>query len=194
VIAIRKRNGSRVAQGDILRDVEFIEYCSEKKGIVEVSRIVFPHVVVLTQDCDLEQDYKFRWSREKTQTQDKWLLSVLVAPLYNYEHIITGEHLSGLGMKMEPVNRKKTAGTRLVRNETPRFHFLEFPPNVPLPPSVIDFKHYFSVNVRYLKSLKSKQHVCQIDRLYREDVSQRFASYLSRVGLPTLPNKTLQPT
>ena len=51
-------------------------------------------------------------------------------------------------------------------------------------PSVIDFKHYFSVNVKYLQKVKRKQFVCMVGDLYREDISQRFASFLSRIGLP----------
>lgn len=50
-IRIRKR--ARIFQGDIYKDVEFIEYAIEKSGVIEISKIVFPFVVVLTQDCDL---------------------------------------------------------------------------------------------------------------------------------------------
>ncbi len=91
VVKVKIGKDSRLSQGDIIRDVEHIEYVSEKSGNIEVSKIVFPLVVILTQDCDLAQDYKFRWSKTETKNEDKWLLSVLVAPLYNLEHIYTGE-------------------------------------------------------------------------------------------------------
>jgi hypothetical protein len=89
-----------------------------------------------------------------------------------------------LNMKMEPINRVKSPGQNLRNNETPRYHYLEFPETVPVPPSVIDFKHYFAVNVSHLKRLKAKNFVCQVSALYREDISQRFSSFLSRIGLP----------
>lgn len=181
---VRTKKSPRLAQGDILRDVEYIEYAVEQAGNIEISKIVFPLVIVLTQDCDLQQDHTFRWAKPAKNTQDKWLLSVLVAPLYNVEHIYEGNHMSELNMQMAPINRKKTPGTNLTQNETPRYHFLDFPETVPIPPSVIDFKHYFSVNVLQLKKWKSKNFVCQVSDLYREDVSQRFASFLARVGLP----------
>lgn len=181
---VRIQKKSRLGQGDILRDVECIEYAVEKSGDIEVSKIIFPLVVVLTQDCDLEQDYTFRWSKQTKSTQDKWLLSVLVAPLYNVEHIYSGEHLSELSMKMASINRSKSPGQNLRNNETPRYHYLDFPETIPIPPSVIDFKHYFSVNVSHLKKLKAKNFVCQVSDLFREDISQRFASFLARVGLP----------
>ena len=71
MVQIKKTKRSRVVQGDVYRDIEYIEYVAEKSGVVEVSKVVFPLVVVLTQDCDLEQDYRFRFSTESTSTQDK---------------------------------------------------------------------------------------------------------------------------
>ncbi len=183
-VKITSGKSSRISQGDVIANVEYIEYVHEKNGNIEISKIIFPLVVVLTQDCDLSQDYKFRWSKMDTKNQDKWLLSVLVAPLYNVEHVYTGEHLSEIGMTMSPVNRKKTQGQYLINNEIPRYHYLEFPNNVQISPSVIDFKHYFSVNIGYLKPHKRTNVVCKLSSLYREDVSHRFSSYLARIGLP----------
>jgi hypothetical protein len=162
-----------------------IEYVVEKSGTLAVSKIVFPLVVVITQDCDLQQDHLFHWSRTPKTTQDKWLLSALVAPLYNVEQVYQGVHLSDLGMKMEPINSKKSPGQYLRNNERPRFHFVSFPKFLPIANSVIDFKHYFSVNIKYLRKLRRTNFVCQLSPLYREDVLQRFSAYLSRIGLPT---------
>lgn len=185
MVRVKKTKISRVSQGDIIRGVEHIEYVAEKNGKIEISKIKFPLVVVLTQDCDLEQDYKFRWSRYNAKTDDKLLLSVLVAPIYNAEHVYTGEQLTELGLKMQEINRKKTPGKTLRNNETPRFHFLEFGDDIPIVPSIVDFKHYFSVNIVYLKKLKSTKFVCQLSELYREDICQRFSSFMARIGLPS---------
>lgn len=184
MVKIKTGKKSRVCQGDIVRDVEYIEYFSEKNGNIEVSKIIFPLSIILTQDCDLSQDYKFRWSKKNTPNEDKWLMSVIVAPIYNLEHVFSGEHLSELDMTMAQISRNKTPGKNLKNNETPRYHYLEFPKRLSLPPSIIDFKHYYSVNVAYLKKHKIGNFVCQISDLYREDISHRFASYLSRIGLP----------
>lgn len=181
-IRIRKR--ARIFQGDIYKDVEFIEYAIEKSGVIEISKIVFPFVVVLTQDCDLNQDYTVRWAKNVGSNHDKKIISVIVAPLYNVEHVYKGEHLSELEMTMAEIMKGKTQGKTLRQNQTPRYHYLEFPANVPIVSSVIDFKHYFTVNVEYLKNHKKENFICQIVPLYREDVSQRFSSYLSRIGLP----------
>lgn len=179
-VQVNKRRKTRISQGDVFRDVECIEHVWEKNGIIEVSKIVFPLVLVLTQDCDLEQDSN---NRNRT-TQNTKLLSVLVAPLYNAEHVYTGEHLSELGLTMEKINKNRTPGTTLIQNERPRYHYLDFPADIPLVPSIADFKHYFSVHVSYLESRRKQNFVCRLSDLFREDVSQRFASYLARIGLP----------
>lgn len=177
------QSSPRVLQGDLFRDIEYIEYAEERSGSVEISKIVYPLVLVLTQDCDLEQDHTFRTDGTKSN-QDKYLLSVLVAPLYNAEHVYLGEHLSELGLKMAAMKKKGTEVGYLQNNQRPRYHYLEFPAGLPIADSVIDFKHYFSVSVRLLEACRSTQYVCSIDPLYRENVAQRFASFLARIGLP----------
>jgi hypothetical protein len=44
-VQIRKNRLRRIAQGDVFSDVECIEHVTERRGIVEVSKIVFPLVV-----------------------------------------------------------------------------------------------------------------------------------------------------
>ena len=157
----------------------------ERSGIIEVSKVVFPLAAVMTQDCDLEQDAKYK---AKGQTppadDDKRLLSVLMVPLYNAEHVFQGEHLTDLSMTMTKSTRRRTPGTSLMQNERPRYHYLEFPDEIPIVPQIADFKHYFSSHLSYLESLRRKQFVCRISDLFREDLSQRFAAYLARIGLP----------
>jgi hypothetical protein len=165
--------------------IALIEDVVEKDGVLRVSQIFFPLVMVLTQDCDLAEDFKSRYGRPKRPTQDKFLLSVLVAPLYNLTHVLKGEHLTGLEQQMTPFPSSKKATERklLKQNRTPRYHYIEFPPDVSIVPSVIDFKHYFSVSVQHLRK-KQESFACRVDQLYRERISQRFATFLARIGLP----------
>jgi len=185
MIKVELNSISRICQGDILKNVEMIEYAVEKEGNIEISKIIFPLVIVLTQDCDLNQDYKNR-NVETPSNHDKHLISVIVAPIYNVEHIYTGEHLSELGLQMQVISKKpdKTDNKFLKQNKNPRYHFLEFNKEIPIVESVIDFKHYFTVNVKYLDIHKKENFVCKVSELYREDISQRFSSFLSRIGLP----------
>src|SRR6266550_3576273 len=171
MIKATKAGDNRVRQGDVFRNIEFVEHATEADGIVVVSVVEFPLVVVLTQDCDLEQDFKYRWSGAEGKTQDKWLLSVLVVPLYNAEHVYDGSQLTLLDRKMVPFNRKSSHYQDLLNNQIPRYHFLKFPDDVPIVDSVLDFKHYFSVNVEILKALVPSNFVCSIEPLYREAIS-----------------------
>lgn len=187
MIRTQKRKTSRIKQGDILSDVEFIESVSEENGVLTVSKIKFPLVIVLSQDCDLTWDFDNR-NNKKKNNQDKYLFSVIVVPLYNYEHFINGEHLSELGLTMQKINPKptKTENKTLRNNENPRYHYLEFDSSIPIVYSVIDFKHYFTVNVQVLEKHKKSNFVCCVSTLFRERISQRFANYLARIGLPVL--------
>lgn len=177
----------RLCQGDIIRNIEYIEYVSLKEGIIVVSKINFPLIIVLTQDCDLEWDFNYR--RQEKQNNDKLLISILVAPIYNMEHFRGGEHLSDLKLRMEIHNKNSTAYKNIMQNERQRYHYVEFTQDISISPSVIDFKHFFTVNVEYLKKRKVNNYVCKVEALYRENISQRFANYLSRIGLPTLAEK-----
>lgn len=181
-VVVQRKRLTRISQGDVFSDVECIEHVSEKKGIVEVSKIVFPLVVVLTQDCDLEQDFNGRAKERQGNT----LLSVLVVPLYNAEHVFTGEHLSELKITGTLINKTKTEGKSLMQNERPRYHYIDFPANIPVVASIADFKHYFSVHTSYLEKVRAKSFVCRLDDLFREDLSQRFSAYLGRIGLPSV--------
>ena len=178
-----------INQCDIFQDVEFIEYVKEDESSIEVSKIVFPQVIILTQACDLQQDYnaRKRWNETKIGNQDKFLISVIVAPMYNFEDFRQGNHLGQLSLEMEPKGRRnRSICENIIKNENKRYHYLNFENDVELVESVIDFKHYFTVTVNYLNSIYEKKYVCSVDSLYRELISQRFSNFLARIGLPDL--------
>lgn len=179
----------RVCQGDLIRQVAHVESIEKAGDEVVVQQVVFPLVVVLTQDCDLQQDHDTRVPTEaQKKDDDKRLISVLVAPAYNLTHFIEGSHLSELGRQMWVIPKKKgglsTAGADITKNKNARYHCLRFDDDVEIVDSVVDFKHYFSVNVADLEQIKKANCAGNLAELYREDISQRFASFLGRIGLP----------
>jgi hypothetical protein len=147
----------------------------------------FPYALVLTQDCDLEQNRSCRAATPPPRTpseliaNDKHLVSVMVAPLYNFEHLAGGDHLSELKIETQKFNSKQKSD--LKTNQLARYHYFEFDSSAALPSSVVDFKHYFSVSLAWLES-NLGNCVCGVGPLYRESVSQRFSNYLSRIALP----------
>jgi len=81
----------RVCQGDIFKDIEYLEYADLINGQLEITKIPFPFVIVLTQDCDLESEFIAR----NSNNNDKGLVSVLLAPMYNAKQVYKGASLSG---------------------------------------------------------------------------------------------------
>jgi len=184
---VSKRRSKSIRQGDIYRDIECLEYINEEKGILEISKITYPYVIVLSQVCDLMSDYLNRKDVKKNPEKktDKYLISALVVPLFNADQFIRGEHLSELELRMRSdMDWDKTEGEKIKNNQLPRFHYMQFPKEVNIVDSILDFKHFFTINIGVLYKLKSKKFVCSVSRLFREEISDRFAFYLARIGLP----------
>lgn len=81
----------RVRQGDIFSNVPYYESYKELNGEFELTIYEFPYVIILTQDCDLEQNFKSEVKQviidgKTLNKNDKHLVSIIVVPLYNSEH------------------------------------------------------------------------------------------------------------
>ncbi len=184
---VSKKRSVCICQGDIYRDIECLEYIKEEKGVLEISKISYPYVMVLSQVCDLRSDYLNRKEVKKKpeKTQDKFLIFALVVPLFNADQFIRGEHLSEVDLTMRGgMDWESTEGNKIMNNQLPRFHYLEFPKDVNIVNSVMDFKHCFTVSIETLYRLRAKNFVCTVPPLFREDISDRFAFYTARIGLP----------
>lgn len=80
----------------------------------------------------------------------------------------------------------KTPWKKICQNETPRYHYLNRYEPFEIPDLVLDFKRYYTVSREYLYDIYNEVYLASLGGLYREDLSQRFANYLSRIGLPEL--------
>jgi hypothetical protein len=187
VTRVSKSRSKSIRQGDIYRNIECLEYIREEKGILEISKISYPYVMVLSQACDLRYDYQNRKDIEINpgKTQDKHLISALVVPLFNAGQFIRGEHLSELKLRMRSdMGWDSTEGKKVMNNQLPRFHYLKFPNEVNIVDSVLDFKHFFTISIEVLYRVRRKNFVCTVSPLFREEISDRFAFYVARIGLP----------
>lgn len=171
----------RLSQGDIFQDIEIIENVGVEKSIVTVQKISFPFVVCLNQECDLETDY---CNNDKVLC-DNNLLHIAIAPAFIFEQFLSGTHWGGIFSNNKPQKRKDTTIRKIIDNEIPRYHYLNFP-DKDTPDLIIDFKHFFSVykNVMYDQIDK---RFCSLDDLFKEKINQRFSYYISRIGLPVHP-------
>jgi hypothetical protein len=184
----------RICQGDIFEDFVY-KFTKIFDQTGEIIKTTFPYAVVLTQDCDLEWDYYKRSSSDNaraTLSDDKILQSILICPAYLAEQFKLGKHLEDLGLTMNTWGGELWKNIKSNQNE--RFHYFEEDVNNGMPDLVIDFKHYYTVPTEDIYSIASSKCKIVVGSLFREDVSRRFANYLSRIGLPAkqLPaNETL---
>lgn len=177
-------NDKQVHQGDIFKSVKYYDNFIECSGQFELSLLKFPYSIILTQECDLSNNLNERGGIDfntKPFKHDKFLVSLLCAPLYNAEHLFAGNHLSFLDITSESKNSDQRKYIK--SNREPRYHYLEFDDGIQLVPMVIDFKHYFTVSLNTLET-DLCQRICSLKPIFRESVTQRFSNFLSRIGLP----------
>ena len=172
----RKGDNKRICQGDILKDLDFIFGDPAIDTVKE--RISLPYAVVLSQDCDLQSDFN---CRVDSPNQDKYLISLLVCPAFILEDFAHGEHRSDWQM----AQYNSDLISRIKNNDTyKRYHFLQGEKDLSIPDLVIDFKHFFTLPRDFVYNQKSHNYVASLNELFREELSQRFSNYLSRIGLP----------
>jgi len=200
----------RVYQGDILRDLNIISW-DYIGGECQIKNIKLPYAVVMTQDCDLDRDYENRKEikeleseknknvepedksgkkkeKEEKEKHDKYVPSILICPAYLAESLKEGNHLNELGQRMECWNSKKYSD--IIKQNNDRFHYLEENTDMQIGNLIIDFKHYYTIPRDVLYSIYSDKYLTSLNQLFREQLSQRFVNYFSRIGLPHLPNCT----
>lgn len=177
----RRLDAGRILQGDILRDVDFVYTADDEKEVV--IKYFLPYMIILSQDCDLEQDFKNR-NENDSQKHDAYLQSILVCPAYLSDHFREGDHLKEFELKMEYKNSQKFSAIK--RNLDPRYHYLDQDPNLQVPNLIVDFKHYYTLPVDFLYKIYGAHYIASLNELFREAISQRFSFYFSRIGLPEL--------
>lgn len=167
----------RISQGDIFKDIDIVESLQITGSEATVRTLHFPFVICLNQECDLEQDF----NNQADPPKDISLIHLAFAPAHQFEYFLKGAHWGGIFAPSTPQKISDTKIKLLVDNEIPRYHYLKFPDT--LPELVIDFKHFFTISRHQIYQFLP-QRLCSLDDLFREKVSQRFAYYISRIGLP----------
>ena len=119
--------------------------------------------------------------------------SILMCPIYDASIARKSEHLTKV---FDTLSINKPDGEsnvllnsneyKIVKNDWHyRYHALtvSIDSKVVLDNALIDFKHYFSIPASYLLNNR-KDRLFSLDDLYSEQITLKFATYLSRVALP----------
>lgn len=177
----RDPQGHVLRQSDILRDISTFVVKEIQDDVPHGELLKREYSIVLTQDCDLEQDYKARF--DENVTEDKVLFGVLLCGAYPENLIKAGTHRTGA----QVYGNKEWKP--LTRGGEPRYQYLGYVPQAECV-LVADFKDFFVVPGDYLYSSLTDtdnpaRRLAEIDTPYREHIMQRFAWYVMRIGLPT---------
>lgn len=181
-----KHDCQRISQGDILRDFTFIII---GKGGNQLE-LKFPYIVILSQDCDLEHGSKLvplQAASPETEPIEfnQYLHNVLFSPAFTTESIKSGQHLKDLfNITTKPIASDLMKPIK--QNENPRYHKLISDLELQIPELIIDFKAYYTVQFNLFYESYKDHYLATTNELFRENLSQRFAFYLNRVGLPVI--------
>jgi hypothetical protein len=178
---------SRFRQGEILSGVNqyIVTPTSPTDGAAGVVTTVVskrhPFAVIITQDCDLAQDFTGRCSVEE-KLQKLKIPNVLLC------EVDLADNMRGNGV----VPQGSEIWKNVTQNKNERFEFLRSLPSEDdlsgegLAPLLCDFKKVFSVptDVLYLQAKGVATRRAYLLTPYAEHLSTRYAYFLSRIGLP----------
>jgi hypothetical protein len=174
--------GSSLRQGEIVTGVvqynPVIDEIPKELQELSFTAIIHPYAIVVTQDCDLDWDYKARGTNNNPV---KLLNSIVLCEIGTAESIRSAD-----GM-----NRKEWELVVAHRHE--RFYFFEkIPPECEveqegLPELTADFKRVFGIDASTLYrqiELGMVKRRAILASPYLEHFSRRYHSFHGRVALP----------
>lgn len=175
-------NLSCLRQGEIVSNVVHWRVVTESIGIGSEPRfepVLHPYAILMTQDCDLAQDFS---TRLKLQESDKTL------PCLLFCEVLPAEEL----LPRIATNKREWERLKVASNKNERFQFLQSIAKEldlrqeGIPELGIDFKRYFAVPTAevYRRIEKGEvQRRCLLNSPYLEHLSSRFGYFMSRVAL-----------
>ncbi len=202
----RSNLGESLYQGEILSNVVITRLTESAvlTGEPEIEIEAHPLAIVLTQDCDLLQDYDLRKELEDLRRAlaeagdaEKDALRQKIAkktanllPCVLLCQMTVLEHVKNL-------NQGSDLWKPIRANANERFHVMcevlrcEDNLNTGLPPLAVDFRKYFSIPTSELYNCISERvpqkrlsrRRCKLLPPYREHLVTRFCNYLGRVSL-----------
>ena len=177
-----------VCQGDIFRNIKYNYIDTENDNDVEVVEYEFPLAIIISQACDVISMEKMLSLGKGKPT--KFMPSILMCPIYDEKNAKSGEHIEDafdelfISFESDQVYNSKDK-VIAEKDWHYRFHLLELAIDgkTIMSNKIMDFKHYFSVPMSYLIK-KKEDRIYHMDDLFSEQLTLKFANYLSRVAIP----------
>ena len=190
-----KHDAEQICLGDIVKNVVVPMQDIEHQTI---DFITFPHAIIMSQSCDLQQGGKIIEVPTENSIVCKiddvdhevrefkpYYPSVLILPLFNAELFKSGTHLvESFKMKLASFNRSEF--DKISAGKEARYNYIKAIEEYEIPDSVIDFKIYFTISFESLLKKYKEFYVISLNELFREALSQKYINYLGRIGLPEL--------
>ena len=184
--------GGALRQAEVLSAVKQVKrIVSTETDSIPIDLINHPFAIIVSQDCDLDLDFKARnevvGPNNKIVGPGKKLPNILLCEVATAEELFTSGRDSG------DINSK--IWTHIRTNNDMRYHFFQAAePNLDsvglgLPELAVDFKRYFSIPTDdlYAQLVDSHDPIQRRLRLknpYCEHFCTRFSFFLSRIALP----------
>lgn len=188
-----------LSQGELIFECTLLEPVipdqSSENALEIDADLITGDFIILSQSCDLEQDN---------------VDAVVLAPVYSVGQFIGADpnlHHKAIqcahSKKIDfPNNESLHADVflhlaqeckslrseidKIRKGDKPAYHLLNQEPSVDLPFSIVDFHRIYSAPKNYLLELTNHQDLrIRLKPPYREHLSQAFARYFMRVGLPS---------
>lgn len=187
-LATRPAIEDDLCQGDIFRNIKYSYIDKENDEYVDIIEYEFPLAVIVSQACDVT--YMSQMQSESCGKPTKFMPTLLLCPIYDGHAIQENQHLADIsektGITLDDEKFYTSKEQKITRNDMHyRFHLLEVADgrSVVIDNGLIDFKHCFSVPASYLLKCRDKR-LYKLESIFAEQVTLRFAAYLSRVAIP----------
>lgn len=183
---------SPLRQGEILTNITQYKptnFNDESSTDIDFQPLIHPYAIIVTQDCDLDWDYKARFNDDQKLeiSSPKFLNSIILCEIDTAEKI----------RKIEETKGKKLLNSRdwnlVSSHRHERFYFFEKIPSdfelekEGLPELTTDFKKVFGISPEFLYHQIESGDVKRRSILvspYLEHFSKRYYNFHSRVALP----------
>ena len=181
---------SALRQGEVLSNVVELQIVLDSitgmadRSTYEADAIEHPFVIIVSQDCDLDQDFNFRFRNIGSQRHE--LPGVLFCQAMQAKEFVRNPRHSS-------IFKSRTNLGHFKNNSDFRFHFMqEIPAKLDalkqgLPELAIEFKRYFSLptgEVYHRIKLDHTQRRCGLKSPYLEHFCDRFHYFNNRIALP----------